>query len=382
MNRKTVLLFLVLIGGVACDRTPKAQTEARSAPDSLSTDWALLPFVKVDSVNPVLKPSNEQVFQDPILNRSVRWEEKDVFNPAAVVRNGQVHLLYRAEDVIGKFAGTSRIGLAVSDDGLHFQKEPTPVFFPDNDAWKKYEWEGGCEDPRVVESPDGESSGGRYVMTYTSYDGKTARLMLATSPDLRRWTKHGPVLGEEKFLATWSKSGAIVSRRVGDRIVATKVGGKYWMYFGDTDLFAATSDDLVHWTPLEEAGTPNGLKSVLKPRPGTFDSQLVEPGPYALLTEKGILLIYNAANRGDTNDPTLPKMTYAAGQALFSTRDPTKLLARTNKNFFQPDKPYELVGQVNNVVFLEGLVPFQGNWYLYYGTADSKIAVAVRRGID
>jgi predicted GH43/DUF377 family glycosyl hydrolase len=362
---KYVAFFLCV--ATACTRAPKTQTGTGA------TDWALLPFVKVDSVNPVLQPSPKQVFQDPILNRSVKWEEKDVFNPAAVVREGQIHLLYRAEDMIGKFAGTSRIGLAVSNDGLHFRKEPAPVFFPDNDAWKKYEWEGGCEDPRVVESSDST-----YVMTYTSYDGKTARLMLATSPDLRRWTKYGPVLGEGKFRDTWSKSGAIVSRRVGDRIVATKVGGMYWMYFGDTDLFAATSDDLIHWTPLEEAGTANGLKSVLKPRPGSFDSQLVEPGPYALLTDRGILLIYNSANAGDTNDPTLPKMTYAAGQALFSSSDPTKLIARTNKNFFQPDKPYELVGQVNNVVFLEGLVPFKGKWFLYYGTADSKIAVAVK----
>ena len=69
------------------------------------------------------------------------------------------------------------------------------------------------------------------------------------------------------------------------------------MYFGDTDLFIASSDDSIHWTPLEGTGT-DGLKSVLQPRPGKFDSQLVEPGPYALLTEAGILLIYNAANKG------------------------------------------------------------------------------------
>jgi len=365
MLRTLYPYFFLLLAFVACRSKPAETTT--------TTDWAMQSFVKVDSLNPIITPSREQVFTDPILKKPVRWEEKDVFNPAAVVREGQVWLVYRAEDIIGKFAGTSRLGLARSDDGLHFTKEPTPIFFPDNDAYKKYEWEGGCEDPRIVESADGT-----YVMTYTSYDGKTARLMVATSPDLRRWTKHGLILGEGKFLNTWSKSGAIVSKRVGEKIVAEKVDGKYWMYFGDTDLFIATSDDLIHWTPLEEAGTPNGLRSVLKPRPGTFDSQLVEPGPYALITKKGILLIYNAANRGDTGDSTLPKMTYAAGQALFSANDPTHLIARLDSNFFQPDKPYEFTGQVNNVVFLEGLVPFKNRWFLYYGTADSKIAVAVR----
>lgn len=359
----------LLLLALACQPTSKP------AADAPPTDWALGPFVKVDSLNPVIQPSPTQVFTDPILKKSVRWEEKDVFNPAAVVREGQVWLVYRAEDTIGKFAGTSRLGLARSDDGLRFTKEPTPIFFPDNDPWKKYEWEGGCEDPRIVESP----SGG-YVMTYTSYDGKTARLMLATSPDLRRWTKHGPVLGEGKFLNTWSKSGAIVSRRDGERIVAEKVGGKYWMYFGDTDLFIASSDDLIHWTPLEDANAPNGLRSVLKPRAGKFDSQLVEPGPYALLTDKGIVLIYNSANKGDTNDPALPKMTYAAGQALFAADDPTRLVDRLPAHFLHPDKPYERTGQVANVVFLEGLVPFRNRWFLYYGTADSKIAVAVSEG--
>ncbi|MCY7352121.1 MAG: glycoside hydrolase family 130 protein [Cytophagaceae bacterium] len=375
--KKTILLGTVLLVGLAGCRTSN-QKEATATTDS--TDWALLSFVKVDSLNPIIRPSAALEFMDPILKKSVKWEEKDVFNPAAVVRNGQVYMIYRAEDVIGKFAGTSRMGLAVSDDGLHFKKEPAPVFYPDNDAWKKYEWEGGCEDPRIVESsPDGKSEG-IYIMTYTSYDGTTARLMLATSPDLRRWTKHGPILGG-KFLNTWSKSGAIVSKRVGEKIVAEKVAGKYWMYFGDTDLFIASSDDLIHWTPLEDSTAQNGLKSVLKPRPGQFDSQLVEPGPYALLTEKGIVLIYNAANKGDTNNPTLPNMTYAAGQALYSASDPTKLIARLDSNFFRPDKPYELVGQVNNVCFLEGLVPFKGKWFLYYGTADSKIAVAVRESL-
>ena len=369
--KKTIVLGVILLAGLAGCQTA-TKKEATATTDS--TAWAMLPFVKVDSLNPVLRPSAELEFMDPILKKRVRWEEKDVFNPAAVVRDGKVYMVYRAEDVIGKFAGTSRLGLAVSDDGLHFKKEPVPIFYPDNDAWKKYEWEGGCEDPRIIESKDGE-----YIMTYTSYDGTTARLMLATSPDLRRWTKHGPILGG-KFLNIWSKSGAIVSKRVGEKIVAEKVAGKYWMYFGDTDLFIASSEDLIHWTPVEGNGS-DGLQSVLKPRPGKFDSQLVEPGPYALLTEAGILLIYNAANKGDTNDKTLPKMTYAAGQALYSASDPTKLIARLDRNFFQPDKPYELVGQVNNVCFLEGLVPFKGRWFLYYGTADSKIAVAVKEGL-
>jgi predicted GH43/DUF377 family glycosyl hydrolase len=104
---------------------------------------------------------------------------------------------------------------------------------------------------------------------------------------------------------------------------------------------------------------------------------LVEPGPFALYTSKGIVLIYNSSNAANNNDPSSPKFTYAAAQALFDNAAPYKLIDRAAKPFIQPDKPYELKGEVNNVCFVEGLVYYKTQWYLYYGTADSKIAVAL-----
>lgn len=328
--------------------------------------WAMTPFVKADAVNPVLSPGGGK-FYCPVRKDTVLWEEKDVFNPAAVVRNGKVDLLYRAEDRIGQHAGTSRVGLAESEDGLHFKRYPEPVLFPDNDSLLCYEWEGGIEDPRIVESPEGN-----YILTYTAYDGKTARLMLATSDDLIHWKKYGPVL-QGRFKNLWSKSGAIVARQLGERIVAEKINNRYWMYFGDTDLFLAWSADLLQWQPLTEG---DKLRPVLKPRPGYFDSRLVEAGPYALIRPEGILLIYNGINLDEGGDKSLPPATYAGGQALFSADDPSELIGRLEKFFIHPDKPYELTGQVNRVCFLEGMVYFKNKWFLYYGTADSHIAVA------
>jgi predicted GH43/DUF377 family glycosyl hydrolase len=354
----TSVLFLAMLLWWAC-ATEKSQNQ--------DTGWALMAFEKVDSVNPVLLPGNN-TFLCPIWQREVKWENKDVFNPAAVVRDNKVYLVYRAEDTVGRFNGTSRLGLAVSNDGYTFIKEPAPVFYPDNDSMKIYEWEGGTEDPRIVESESGE-----YIMTYTTYDGQTARLCLATSTNLLQWKKLGPVL-QGKFKNHWSKSGAIVARREGSRIVAQKVNAKYWMYFGDTNLFMAWSEDLIHWTPVLENGN---LKAVLTPRSKMFDSRLVESGPYALITRKGILLIYNGMNLDSGGDPNLPPGAYCGGQALFDLKDPTKLVNRLDQYFIKPDRPYELTGQVNQVCFLEGLVYFKSRWFLYYGTADSKIAVAV-----
>ncbi len=361
MNIRLLIFCLILTG--CFTRTGKEVSTAEK-----SKDWALTGFIKADSINPILNPSPDQVFECPVSRKEVRWEERNVLNPSAVVRDGKVFLLYRAQDN----EMTSRLGLAVSDDGLHFTKEPSPVFYPDNDSMYRYEWKGGVEDPRIVETDDG-----RYLLTYTAYDGRTARLCLASSEDLRNWTKHGPVLDNDKYRDMWSKSGAIVSELKDGKVVAIKINGKYWMYFGDTDLFMATSDDLIHWEAVENEENKK-LISVLHPRPGYFDSRLVEPGPYALLTDNGILLIYNSSNALNNNDPGLPAYTYAAGQALFDREAPYKLIDRLDHYFIYPDKPFEITGEVNNVCFVEGLVWFRDQWFLYYGTADSKIAVAVK----
>lgn len=361
MRTASIVLFALLLARCA-------QQKEQETPEGEHGPWTLTRFVKVDSLNPVLQPDPGQVFACPVSRKTVAWEARNVLNPAAVVREGKVYLLYRAQDA----EMTSRLGLATSDDGLHFQKGAAPVFYPAEDSLQPYEWKGGVEDPRIVESEDGT-----YILTYTAYDGKVARLCLATSKDLHRWTKHGPVLRGPAYRNTWSKSGAIVVRQEGHRMVAARIQGKYWMYFGDTDLFMATSDDLVHWNVLE--GQEHGrMVSVLHPRPGFFDSRLVEPGPFALLRKEGILLIYNGSNAANYNDTTLPRFTYSAGQALFDAALPYKLKARTDSHFLHPDKPYERVGEVNEVCFVEGLVFFRNRWLLYYGTADSKIAVAVR----
>ncbi|HEX9956232.1 MAG TPA: glycosidase, partial [Fibrella sp.] len=91
----------------------------------------------------------------------------------------------------------------------------------------------------------------------------------------------------------------------------------------------------------------------------------------------GIVLIYNGMNDAKLGDPALPEGAYTGGQLLFDSNDPATLLDRSDSYFIKPDQPYETHGQINQVVFLEGMVSFKGRWFLYYGTADSKIGVAV-----
>lgn len=338
---------------------------------SADPSWQLGPFGRPEKATPIISPDTNLVFECPMNQQPIKWAALHTFNPAAIVRGGEVCVLYRAEDATGdmKIGGhTSRIGLARSRDGLHFVSDPSPVLFPANDDQKTNEWTGGCEDPRVVETEEGN-----YVLMYTEYcrNSQThkAQLGVAMSDDLIHWKKCGPAfanLGPD-FVKRYTKSGAIVTHLVNGKLLAWKHDGKYWMYWGEGEIRLASSDDCIHWVPGPV---------VLRTRPGKFDSSLVEAGPPAILTDRGILLIYNGRN-GEHGDTNLSAGAYSGGQALFDAKNPTNLLQRTDAPFYKPETDFERAGQyAAGTTFLEGLVFFKGNWLLYYGCADSYVAVA------
>ena len=334
MTRSTRRGFIQLGGGaaVAAGLTRAAPAQAGRHHRGLPVGYPLGPFAR-DPGNPILAPT------------ALPWESRFVFNPAAVVAGGRVVLLYRAQGPDGR----SSIGLATSSDGVRFRRRSRPVL----EASEPYELPGGCEDPRVVRV------GRTWYMTYTGYDGTSARLCLATSRDLLRWEKHGPLFPgfETRSVGKpWSKSGAILT---------TPLDGRYVMYFGDKDIYFAWSEDLIHWEP----GPVD--QPVMRPQPGTYTEELLEPGPPPLLTENGeILLIHNAAARDP--DGTL---VYRAGQALIDPAAPTRELARLTTPFLVPETPEETEGQVDNVVFVQGLVAHRGEWLLYYGQGDAGVGV-------
>ncbi len=282
-------------------------------------EWPPGPFAKYED-NPIMEPQGDG------------FEAMAVFNPTVIVEDGIFYMLYRAEDR----KGVSRIGLAESEDGINFVRRPEPVLSPT----ERYEIWGGCEDPRVVKIED------TYYLTYTAYDGWRAKLALATSTDLVHWEKHGVIIPWP-----WSKAGAIVP---------WKINGRYVMYFGDSSIWIAYSDDLINWDVVNEP--------VMKTRPDHFDSRGIEPGPIPIITEQGILLIYNGWN---------DNITYKVGAVLFSVDDPTRVLKRLDQPILEPTEVSELQGQVANVVFASSLVQYEGVLYLYYGGADSCIGVAV-----
>lgn len=347
------------------------ETPASPEMTSMEAEWMLGPFHRPEGVNPILTPDSSSTFFCPLRQKPIRWEAMATFNPAAVVRDDSVHVLYRAEDLTGRMeigGHTSRLGLATSADGLHFTRRPEPVFYPQADAQQEHEWPGGVEDPRLVETEDGT-----YVLTYTQWDRDQPQLAVATSDNLLDWTKHGPIFPE---IDHETKSGAILSRVEGNQLVATQINGTYWMYWGVPKVYAARSKNLIDWTPLRDS--TGALEPVLTPRDGHFDSWLVEAGPPAILTDDGIVMLYNAGNSATEGSDSLPDSTYSGGQALFSADDPTTVIDRSTEPFIKPEQNYERTGQYRRgTTFLEGLVPFRNRWFIYYGAADSRVGVVM-----
>lgn len=326
---------------------------------------------------PVLRSDSTITFFDSLKNEEVAWKKADVFNPAAIVKDNKIFVLSRCEDNARANLGgrTSRIGISVSEDGIHFTSFKAPVLYPAKDAYAEYDYPGGCEDPRIVETEDG-----MFVMAYTAWNFKIPRLSIAFSKDLFHWVKKGPAFIKAyngRFFNMPSKSASMITKMKDNKPVLAKLKGKYWMYWGEHFVNLAWSDNLIDWNPLID--TNGGLKKTMITRPGKFDSDLTECGPPALITDKGILLFYNGRNdTGENSDPSLPKGTYSVGRALFNLNDMETILDRPDTPFLKPSLPHEITGQYTaGTVFAEGLVYYKEKWFLYYGTADSFVGVAV-----
>lgn len=371
-NKSCIVMFLATLLLIACQNTNKKETA-----DAYAPSFPLAEFVRPVDVNPIIAPDSTTRFYCPLTGDSVAWESNDTFNPAATTFGDKVVVFYRAEDCRGRGIGqrTSRLGYAESEDGILFKRDRYPVFYPAEDSQIDLEWPGGCEDPRIAVTEDG-----LYVMLYTQWNQKLPRLAVATSKDLRTWTKHGPAFAKAydgRFFNTFSKSASVVTSLKNGRMVITKVNGKYLMYWGEKAICAAVSENLVDWTPiLDEKGE---LLKLHAPRRGCFDSGLTECGPPAVIGKDGIILLYNGKNKaGEEGDSNYTANAYCAGQILFDLKEPMKVLQILDKPFLVPSDAFEKSGQYPaGTVFIEGLVYYQNKWFLYYGCADSRVAVAV-----
>ena len=309
---------------------------------------------------------------EPILGpREGMFDAAGAFNPTATrLANGDVAILYRAQDA----KGTSTVGYArTGPDGIRvIERSAEPVLAP-----RTANEHLGIEDPRLTADPVNPK---QWDLTATKWDGKNAQLADWTSKDLKTWKERGIMMpaNEGTWNTQWTKSGSIVSRDIDGVFVPEKINGKFWMFYmgsraGIDELGLASSLDGIKWKDATS-------KPILPGRPGMFDSNVVEPGPTAIVSKDGINLIYSG---GMPNEGSKGNYKYQTGLAVFSKDDPTQLLFRSSKPVFSAETKWELenssttVRQVPNVVFPQGIVPDgKGAFLIYYGAADSYVGVA------
>ena len=260
------------------------------------------------------------------------WEALNVFNPGVVHHNGLFHMFYRAQDV----SYVSRLGYAVSADGVHFNRLQQPVLSPQD------EWETrGVEDCRVTYLADE----GRFIMAYTAYSPKGITPMFAESRNLLAWTRIGPLLTGED-----NKDHVLFPR---------KIGGRYASFHRrPPSIWIAYSDDLRQW---------EAMRVVMAPRAGCWDGKRVGAGGVPIETPDGWLVVYHAYDEGHV---------YRLGVCLLDLDDPTRVIARAKDWLLEPTEPWELKGDVPNVVFSAANPVVDGTVYVYYGGADRVIGLA------
>jgi len=297
-------------------------------------------FVIREKHNPILEPITDH-----------DWESKWVFNAAAFDAGGSVHMLYRA---MGD-RNTSVLGYARLEDGVHVDERlPDPVYVPKEDFEMKKRLPAGysgCEDPRTTIIDD------TVYMTYTAYNGVDPTHVALTSIKIK------DVL-DKKW--NWAKPILITPDKVDDKnmcLLPEKINGKYFLFHRIDQRICA---DLIENLDFSDRRI-NRCIEIMGPRPGMWDSEKVGITGPPLACEEGWLLIYHGVSKTGT---------YRFGAVLLDKNRPTDVLARTVDPIMSPLEPYELKGQMNNVVFSCGNVLRGDTIYIYYGGADTVMAVA------
>ena len=86
--KKFALAYLIIILLLSCNKTePNTDIAEIKVPT-----WELTGFEKADDVNPIMNPSDSLSFICPLTKKEIFWEERNVLNPSAIVKNGKVYL--------------------------------------------------------------------------------------------------------------------------------------------------------------------------------------------------------------------------------------------------------------------------------------------------
>lgn len=280
--------------------------------------------------NPILTPNNNL------------WENRHTFNAGAVVHNGRIYLLYRAEgEELRNGPGSypvTRLGLAISENGYAISyRHPEPVLDRDlNDPWCEF----GCEDPRISKIGD------TYYIVYVSMSrfGYTGdRLAYATTRDFKSFQKHGLLMKQME------------QRTSG--LLPSKVDGKFVLFHRPMpNMWVSSSSDLETW---------EGMTCIFEIKEETWYENKLGIGAPPIETDYGWLLFWHGKNN---------KAKYALGIMLLDKNDPRRIVKVQEEPVLRAETDYETMA--GNIVYTNGAVRFNDKYFVYYGHCDRYLSVA------
>ena len=299
---------------------------------------------------PVFNRCEHNPILEPISNHD--WEDKAVFNPAAIELGGKTHIVYRAMG----HDDTSVMGYACSKNGKDvIERLENPIYVPRQSfEGKTHPGNSGCEDPRITEIGDS------LHMFYTAYDGVNPPVVAAANIKTKDFLKKN---------WNWSEPEIVTPIGIDNKdscLFPEKINGHYFIFhrahnhicFDPVKSLDFAVDKVESFTPI------------VGPRTGMWDSQKVGIAAPPIKTKKGWLLLYHGVSDNSV---------YRVGALLLNLKDPSIVLARTTDFIFEPEMQWEKNGQVSQVVFPCGVVNISGTLFLYYGGGDSVVGVATAK---
>ncbi len=281
--------------------------------------------------------------KNPILTKTdVPFKVNSIFNPGVTKFNGKYLLICRIEMPTGK----SSFVLAESKNGYSFHISDKPLLTAEDhkDFYEYVEW--GIEDARVTKI------GNKYYLTYTGYSRYLPLVILSETEDFITFKIHGPISEPT------NKDCALFPE---------KINGSYWKVdrpsTGDKNgIWISKSPDLIHW---------GEYKILMTPEPGSWEADKIGSSSCPVKTKDGWLMLYHGVRGfGITS-------IYKLGVVLLDLDNPGKVIGRSKEPILAPEEAYERIGDVNNVVFSNGLIAEEnGDVKIYYSGADTNICLA------
>ena len=288
--------------------------------------------------------------RNPSIGRYAIPTSNSVFNSAVVPFGDGFAGVFRCDNKrvqMNIFAGFSKDGVnwEINHEPIKFKAGNTDMIESDY----KY-------DPRVTWIED------RYWITWCNgYHGPT--IGIAYTFDFKEFFQC-----ENAFLP-FNRNGVLMPQKIGGRYaMLSRPSDNGHTPFGD--IYMSFSPDMKYWgehrcvmkvTPFEESAwqcTKIGAGSV----------PFLVPGEGWLMFYHGVINTCNG-------------FRYSMGAAILDENDPTKVLHRTMAYLLAPAAPYELAGDVPDVVFpcaaLHDLE--QDKVSVYYGAADTTVCMAFGR---